>query len=1570
MSKNLCLACKAIFALLFLATSHTQAQPKITSITPISAPVGASVTITGSGFNTSAGSNTVLFGSIKAPVTSASATSLTVTVPASTAYQTISVVNIATHLTGYYNNQFITSYAGTTGLAIIPSSFQPKVDFYFYYVTHPGAFTFSDLDGDGKIDLSYLDIPSFQRDPSALYISRNESTPGTIDRNIFGSGFTSNPGRVNGGLTASDMNGDGKQDLLVGLVPPVRTLLMLNSSTPGTLNSSSFTGGAFLSGTAVYTTGDVDADGITDILSLNNDSTLSVQRGLLAGASLFASAVKFPAGNNPSGIDLTDLDGDGRPEIIIRNNRDNLDTAQIAVLRNTSTPGALDASSFAPKVNFNLLGSSFYTSMVIGDVDGDGKPDISVGLPGPNGSVGRIAVLRNISTQGSFTNTSLAAEVDFPAGIAPRSVRLGDINGDGKPDLIYVNNNSGSGNTISFLLNSATAGNITPSSFSQLVSIPAPNAGSAFLQDIDADGKPDIVTYDEGGGPSFSIFKLRDKSSLPVITSISPASAPADATVTITGTNFNPSFNVIYFGAVQVGANTTSSTSLVVKVPRGATYQPVSVLNPATGLTAYSSQPFLPTFNNALGQGISSGFYKPRIDFAAGAPAGAVPYSFAIGDIEGDGKSDMAVVYANSSSVTVLHNTSSSGSITTASFTEMINFATGTNPLSVVLKDMDGDGRLDLVVANNGTGTVSVLRNTAYLSPGITASSFAPKVDFPVSAGSSPYAIAVSDVNSDGLPDIIVANSGSNTITVLPNTSLVGSITASSFGAKVDFATGSFPRALATGDVDGDGKPDVIVTNELDKSISVLRNTAATGSITAASFDPHVDFTTGNSSPSVILTDVDGDGKADLVTANYNSNTVSVMRNLSTAGSITTSSFAAKVDFATGLQPFSVAAGDANGDGRPDLVVANSGSNTASILRNTAVGGGITASSFADKTDFATGVYPISAAMADLDNDGATDVAVVNANSGSISVLKIDYSLLRPVITSFTPPSGPAGSSVTITGTNFSDQYYNTTIYFGAEAVTVAGGSATSLTVTVPAGATYKQISVLNGAYGLTGYSAKPFTPTFANPFGTGIPANYYRPKVDFPTASLPYFEAIGDVDRDGKPDVVVVNANANTVSLLHNISATGSIDASSFERADFATGNDPRSVALADVDGDSRLDIVVANAGSSTVSVLLNKASLGYDLTSYFAARVDFATGSTPFSIAIDDVNADGKADLIVANTKGNTVSVLINTVNTGSISASSFAPKVDFPAGTFPRFVAVGDVDGDGRPDLVVANEQSNTVSVMRSTTPSTVFSSAAFGAPVSFTVGSQPNSVSIGDVNGDGRPELAVSNYGSSNISVLYNTSVAGSITASSFAAAVNFAVNPQPFFAAMADADGDGKVDLVSANSGSNTISVLRNTATAGSITASSFAAKRDFTAGGYPTSLAVGDLDGDGIAEVVTSNAGNNTVSVLKVNAPVSPVSAGALRREDVLAPDQQNMQVYPNPAKGAFTLQLAGMKGEVAEVEIFSEEGRSVVKRTVNLRGKAGVTMQLNLQGQPAGVYYVKATSTGGVQITKVVVQR
>src|SRR5690242_13874864 len=154
-----------------------------------------------------------------------------------------------------------------------------------------------------------------------------------------------------------------------------------------------------------------------------------------------------------------------------------------------------------------------------------------------------------------------------------------------------------------------------------------------------------------------------------------------------------------------------------------------------------------------------------------------------------------------------------------------------------------------------------------------------------------------------------------------------------SFAAKQDFATGANPRGIASGDLNGDGKPDLVVPNINSQNVSVLLNTTVPGSVTPSYADKQ-DFGVGVSPVSVALADLNGDGKLDLIVVNSNANSLSVLLNTTEPGA-TTATFSAKQDVATSEGPIYVAAGDLNNDGRPDLVVVNVLVNTMSILLNT-----------------------------------------------------------------------------------------------------------------------------------------------------------------------------------------------------------------------------------------------------------------------------------------------------------------------------------------------------------------------------------------------------------------------------------------------------------------------------------------------------------------------------------------------------------------------------------------------------------------------------------------------------------
>ena len=333
---------------------------------------------------------------------------------------------------------------------------------------------------------------------------------------------------------------------------------------------------------------------------------------------------------------------------------------------------------------------------------------------------------------------------------------------------------------------------------------------------------------------------------------------------------------------------------------------------------------------------------------------------------------------------------------------------------------------------------------------------------------------------------------------------------------------------------------------------------------------------------------------------------------------------------------------------------------------------------------------------------------------------------------------------------------------------------------------------------------------TSATPSTTPTPwVLAFATQVSFTTGIDPYFVALGDLNGDGKLDLAVPNFRNSSFSVMLNTMALGAATPSFATQVQFASGapgvDDPYTVALGDVNGDGTLDVAVANFTSGTASVFLNQTAMG-SVTPSFTAQIQFSSGSGASSVALGDVNGDGKVDLVVANWMGNTVSVLLNTTAPGAL-APSFATLVSFAVELTPNFVALGDVNGDGKVDLAVTNWNSNTASVLLNTTaPAAV--TPSFATQVTFTTGTQSAGTALGDVNGDGKVDLMVANFGSSTVSVLLNTTSSGATTPS-FDTQVPFGTGSGSICVALGDVNGDGKVDLAVSNQHPRTVSVLLN-----------------------------------------------------------------------------------------------------------------------------------------------------------------
>nr|WP_242512256.1 VCBS repeat-containing protein [Pseudolysobacter antarcticus] len=757
----------------------------------------------------------------------------------------------------------------------------------------------------------------------------------------------------------------------------------------------------------------------------------------------------------------------------------------------------------------------------------------------------------------------------------------------------------------------------------------------------------------------------------------------------------------------------------------------------------------------------------------------------------------------------------------TPSFSTQQIFATGAAPGGLAIADINGDGAPDMIVANASDNTVSVFLNIT--PPGVSMTNYAPAQTF--SVGSNPVAVTVADVNGGGKPDLIVANSGDNTISVLLNTTVIAPFPLSaSFATQQIFATGAHPSSVITADINGDGKLDLIVTNTLADSVSVLLNNTIVPGISPLSFSLQTPFATQSHPVSVAATDMNGDGKVDLIVTNHDANTVSVLFSATITGA-SAPSFSTQQSLFTSTGPASVITADINGDGRPDLIITTDDSINPAVcvLLNTTVANA-PVPSFAMPQMFFPGFGPVSVVAADLNGDGKLDLAVAAKGSG-LALGEVDILLNQT----------PAGASQT---------RFSTLPLFNP-----AGSQANTLKISDMNRDGKLDLIVTNTGDNTVSVLLNTTAATSALPgFST---------RQSFAAGTGPTSVAAADLNMDGKLDLIMPNYDDNTFSVLLNATMSADSLESFTQRQTFATDARPYVVAIADINGDGIPDVITANQDSDTICVFLNTTTPGATQIT-FSPRQAFSTGAQPSDVISADVNGDGRPDLIVTNFAAGSVSVLLNTTPPGA-SSSSFSTLQSFSVGLHGIESVAIDINGDGRPDLATVNAIDNTVSVLVNVTPPGA-ATASFASQQTFATELAPQSIVAADVNGDGKLDLIIANTLSNSVSVLLNTTEQASAVAS-FSAQHSFPTGAHPFSVAYADIDGDGKPDIIVASYKDSTVSVLRNTTMPGAATPN-FATQQTFATGGYPFWVTATDLNGDGKPDLIVADTGISAVSIL------------------------------------------------------------------------------------------------------------
>ena len=370
---------------------------------------------------------------------------------------------------------------------------------------------------------------------------------------------------------------------------------------------------------------------------------------------------------------------------------------------------------------------------------------------------------------------------------------------------------------------------------------------------------------------------------------------------------------------------------------------------------------------------------------------------------------------------------------------------------------------------------------------------------------------------------------------------------------------------------------------------------------------------------------------------------------------------------------------------------------------------------------------------------------------------------------------------------------------------------------------------------------------------GVGIallaPAEGAQAAITYTSSSLgyignqPYDVAIGDLDADGKPDIATANHWDKQVGILTRNAAGTGWDGP-VPAGTLAYG--PYAVAIGDLNADGKPDLAMANAGNGTAEsrmsvILRNAAGTGWE-----APEMLGQTGYVPTDVQIGDVTGDGKPDLVSADASSGTFTVIARNA-----AGNGWSAPVTTGAGNGTHEVAIADLNGDGKLDVALPSANEAKVTVITRNAAGT-----GWNAGVDLAVGVFPASIVAADLNGDGKPDLATANANSASDSVSVITRKSDN---TGWDAATTIPSSGQgPYGLAVGDLNGDGKPDLATSNITSNDVSMItRNAAGTGWDAAVTVGA-----AGADPRALAIGDVTADGRPDIVTVNLDDNTATQL------------------------------------------------------------------------------------------------------------
>jgi len=1167
----------------------------------------------------------------------------------------------------------------------------------------------ADVNSDGKLDL----VHSAAAD-TKVYVSLGDGA-GNFAAAVSYDG--SGGGESASSVTLSDVNGDGRQDVLFGTSGATSSVRVLLGNADGSFQANVSYGSFALSSVVKTATADINHDGKLDIVAAANGSGQKLEVFYGNGNGTFQAAQSFTSGNNILDFAVLDHNGDGSLDVVTAT-----DSGVSLILGSTTT-------TFANPVTY--AGGPSNVGLAVSDMNRDGQTDVIVGSNATG--VGSVRVLLG----NAFTRAgTFKGDIDYTEVTGANDLYLSDVNGDGIQDALFSN--------FSNKRYYVALGN-ADGSFSSASARNAPEVQTASqIGDINGDGKVDLVLLvDNGGG--FSLNPYLGTGAGTFVAGGSYAAINGNS-VALGDVNRDGKLDIV---TGDVGASTN------IYLGNGDGSFNASISYATSGLTRVVK---LADVNHDGILDLAAGTEDTRLDLRLGNGDGTFRVNVALQDVDiasdlvfadlnADGDLDIAAASETNGKVAVFIGNGD------GTFLRSVTYVAGTSPSKINTADINRDGKLDILVDNKGDGNIGVLYGNG-------DGTFQAQRTTLIGPNSNAFQLA--DLDRNGQLDIVSISKTTGKLSVnlagAPNEiNIFTGVGDGTFNAATTLSVG-YGSAITLADIDKDGKLDIFTNDNQAGTTSVYLGNG-NGTFRAA-----ISSSIGYWSLNGALQDFNRDGKLDYVASANNSIFVALGNGNGTF--LVAKSYAATSSFAVGV-------GDVNKDGILDTVVGASGGLVSfNVLLgnsngsfNASVGYGSSPELFANVVDF--------------NGDGNLDVVGGSGSGNTLDVYlgngdgtfraRTSYTADDPLPVNLADFNGDGAlDAISGSGLNGNVSLYlgNSIGYTGSFQNRISSAAASTVTDFLSAD--------MNGDGKLDIVSADGGNSTVSISLGNGD--GTFQARVSYSTTLSAGGLSVGDFDGNGTIDVAAGIGGATKIFLGNSngtllapvsyaagvsngslksadVSGDGKLDILTFDSSSgkfyavlgngngtfkapvsYSTGvtTGPGDLTLADVNGDGKFDAISSSTTGANIGVALGNGD------GTFNAPISYTSSGTVTGIALKDLNGDAYLDIVATNSTQDKVSILLGN------SDGTFKASVSYFGGDTPNDVALADTNADGIVDILTAGTGDSRYNVLLGNGDGT------FTAEVSYYGGIGSNYVRFADLDRDGRPDI----LGYSNLSSTYD------------------------------------------------------------------------------------------------------------------------------------------------------------------------------------------------------------------------